>query len=95
LGPISIEGDSFDLSGQPIGVDSELRWKKVFKRVQALNDEDKIKLLDLSNTQAPDEMLPYLHGLNNVDVIDLRNTRITEVGIELLRKSLPNCKILQ
>jgi internalin A len=85
--------DNFDLSGAGEIEFGSPRWEKLAKRIQDLDAENRIKLLDLSDSPATDAHLPPLMGLKNVQMIDLRGLQVTDAGLEQLKAALPHCKI--
>jgi hypothetical protein len=63
------------------------------KVLQPLNDEGRLKLLDLSGTNLTDPYIPSLYSLDTVQMIDLTNTKVTDSAVERLEEALPNCVI--
>jgi hypothetical protein len=83
-----------DLSTWPRGKDvPDGAWLAILKRLESLHDEDRLKLLDVSGVGIADRHLDQLTGFRNLQMLDLRETRVTDAGVESLRKSLPSCKI--
>jgi hypothetical protein len=70
------------------------RWNSMAARMRALNGEGRLKLIDLSYTRLADEHLSALYPLHNAEAIDLRNTQVTEAGVQELRRALPDCTCL-
>jgi hypothetical protein len=85
--------DSIDLSGETEIAFRPARWERLAKRIQDLDAENRIKLLDFSHSAANDEHLPPLMGLKNVQMIDFRGSQVTDTGLEELKAALPHCKI--
>ncbi|MCI0334474.1 MAG: hypothetical protein L0228_14750, partial [Planctomycetes bacterium] len=85
--------DMIDVSGNKVFSDDRW-WQQLVKRMQALNDERRLILIDLSDAQVADEHLPALYGLNRVEAIDLHNTNVTLSGVEQLERALPDCKCI-
>jgi len=52
-------------------------------------------LLYLQYTQVTDEGLKHLVGLTNLRWLELGETKVTQQGIEDLKKALPRCTIFQ
>ncbi len=52
-----------------------------------------LKQLDLSKSNASDEMIEALAELRQLDVLDVRGTQLTEEGIARLREWLPDCAL--
>lgn len=90
-----IDGEFVNLSRERFGEDpkSMSDWADLVKRLTLLNDERRLKLIDLSGSQITDRYLPDLESLNHVEVIDLRDTKVTDDGVEALRQVLPKCKV--
>ena len=90
-----VDGDLVDLSS--LGGTTEPPegyWGRlVTGRLIPLHDEGRLKLIDLSTTTFADRDLRHLEGLTRLEMIDLRETKVTEAGVESLRQSLPGCKI--
>jgi hypothetical protein len=63
------------------------------KHLAPLGFLPRLESLDLSGTQITDEGLEDLVGLKQLHYLGLRETRVTEAGVERLRKALPNCLI--
>jgi len=76
-----------------IGLESG-RWNTLCTRFNAL-DKHNFKLLILSGTSLTDGHLAGLEDLQHFEVIDLRNTKVTEAGVEKLQRALPKCKIVR
>jgi len=92
----AVVGLYIDLSGQSnrkYTRDGSL-WLQVVARACALDSEDRLKLIDFSWSNIQDEHLAGLHGLKNVELIDLRGSEATPAGIAELRKALPHCEVL-
>jgi hypothetical protein len=49
--------------------------------------------LDLSATRITDASVPFLAKLEQIKSLDVRQTKLTELGLAALRQALPNCKI--
>jgi hypothetical protein len=49
--------------------------------------------LDLRGSQATDDDLRRLHGLKNLRALAVAGTKVTDAGIDEIRKALPACKI--
>lgn len=58
-----------------------------------LADLGHLKELHLAGTQVSD--VTPLAGLKNLVSLDLTSTQVSEEQVEMLRKALPNCKILR
>ncbi len=43
--------------------------------------------------QVSDSGLEHLKGLNELQLLFLRNTLVTDAGVEKLKRALPNCEI--
>jgi Leucine-rich repeat (LRR) protein len=85
--------DTADLS--PIrGEFSARGWQQIASRLEGLNGERRLKLVDLSGTLITDSQLADLHNLNHVQLFDLRETpNLTDEAVESLRLALPNCVV--
>ena len=90
-----ISADIFDLrTGKFDKTEASFaRWAAIADRMRAINDIDRLKAIDLYGTPISDAYLPALYGLDKVQCIDLRDTRVTDEGVEKLQQALPNCKI--
>jgi len=90
----NVDGDIVDISGRAIFDTKQglKEWHGWVLLMPSMNDRCRLKLIDLSGSRLSDEHLPALHGLGNVQMIDLRDTRVTDDGIEQLRQVLPDCK---
>jgi hypothetical protein len=90
-----VDGDLVDLSSRgPALEPPEGYWAGLMtSRLNPLHDEGRLKLLDLSSTTFADRDLGQLEGLTKLEMLDLRETRVTEAGVKSLRQSLPGCKI--
>jgi hypothetical protein len=49
--------------------------------------------ISLTKSGITDADLVYLKGLTNLRSLNLTNTKVTDEGVEILQKELPNCKI--
>lgn len=79
------------------GIDPDpdsMRWKEITRPMWTLSRNGELKLLILAGTSVTDLHLNDLDRLENVDVIDLRRTKVTDAGIATLQRALPNCKIV-
>jgi hypothetical protein len=85
-----IHSDSFNLGGR---LADDARWQALVIRMRAVHAEGRIKLIDLSGTGLTDDMAVVLHELDRVECIDLRDTQVTNNGVEQLQEALPGCKI--
>jgi hypothetical protein len=86
---VSVHGSSlFDESAPP------RRREALFTRLRALADEGRLKALDLSDTRFNDQHQTLLSGLNNVEIIDLRGTQVSEEGLAQLRREFPDVEFL-
>lgn len=83
--------DGMDLNGE-VRNDSR-RWQELFGHARRLDAENRLKLLDLSGSSVSDEDLSALVDLKNVQMIDLRGSRVTDAGRQRLKSALANCKI--
>jgi hypothetical protein len=62
---------------------------------QPVSDLKKLERLSLKDSSSiSDEGLKHLHGLANLQELDLRQTRVTAAGKAALEKALPKCRIL-
>jgi hypothetical protein len=93
LSSCEVQCDMIDLRrSNAFKAENAKKWDQLAARMRALNNEDRIKLIDLSDTQIVDEYLPSLYGLDNVEAIDFRNTQVTKAGVKRLERALPGCK---
>ncbi|MBC7854194.1 MAG: hypothetical protein IAF94_12235, partial [Pirellulaceae bacterium] len=46
---------------------------------------------DLSRTGITDASVVYLSGMKNLEMLDLRKTKVTHKGLAELQKALPGC----
>ena len=91
---LEVQGDKVDVGGVRIGYEQGAQYvQHLLNRLQNLNDERHLKMLDLSGTQITDRELSGLHGLNNLEMLDLRDTLVTDEGVAALSAALPNCQI--
>lgn len=88
-----LDGDLVDLTDWPPDDVPDGIWLGMLKRLEALHSEDRLKLLDVSGVGIADRHLLHLAGFTNLQMLDLRETHVTDAGVESLRKSLPGCKI--
>lgn len=82
----------------PNGIDPDaqsMRWKEITRAMWALGRRGELKLFVLAGTSVTDSHLEDLDRLENVDVIDLRRTKVTAAGIDTLQRALPKCKIIR
>ncbi len=89
-----IQGDLWDLTS---GIDpnpDSMRWKEITRPMWALSRSGDLKLLILAGTALTDLHLSDLDRLENVDVIDIRRTKVTKTGVETLQRLLPKCRIV-
>jgi hypothetical protein len=89
----NIDCDEMDLSEDTLFIGN--KWAQLAARLSALNEEGRLRLVDLSDTQMTDENLRSLYSLDRVEVIDLRNTNVSTAGVKRLENALPGCKCLQ
>jgi hypothetical protein len=61
--------------------------------VKSLGAKPQLTRLALQSLPVADATLAALEPLGNLEVLDLKETRVTAVGIERLQKALPKCKI--
>lgn len=95
-----IKGGLVDLSDGPLGGSlnrsrESARWKQIATRLCYLDNSKYLKLIILSGSAAADGHLTALEDLKHVEVIDLRRTKVTDVGVEKLQRVLPKCKIMR
>ena len=50
-------------------------------------------LLGLSGTKITDAGLEHLKGLKKLKYVSLQNTKVSQEGVDKLKKALPKCKI--
>lgn len=86
----NITCEVFDLSGSTGCTE---RWTKYVGRIHALDDESRLKALDLSDTPVGDEEVAALHDLKNVQLIDLRGTSVSDSACQRLRSALLHCHV--
>jgi hypothetical protein len=72
-----------------------MRWKEITRAMWALGRRGELKLLVLAGTSVTDSHLEDLDRLQDVEVIDLRRTKVTAAGIDTLQRALPKCKIVR
>jgi internalin A len=82
--------DMVNLQGSDLP-QSQTGWQKMVTRLQSLNQENRLKLLDASNPKIGDEHLRDFYQLNNLQAINLQNTAVTQPGVDKLKKALPRC----
>ena len=92
-----IDGPLVEVSNpHPLAISLESgRWNTLCTRFNALDKENRYKLLIFSGTPVTDAHLEGLKNLQHFEVIDLRNTKVTDAGVESLRRALPKCKVLR
>ena len=88
-----LDADFVDLTGWPPGDVPDGAWTAILKRLEPLDQEGRLKLIDVSGVDIADRHLDQLKGFTNLQMLDLRETRVTDAGVESLRQSLPGCKI--
>ena len=62
----------------------------------ATNDEiesGKIQVLCLANTDVTNDCLRKLAGAFPLQVLDVRGTQITQMGVESFKQKRPSCKV--
>ncbi|WP_165075800.1 hypothetical protein [Paludisphaera rhizosphaerae] len=83
-------------SGQPVAVDLA-GTKTADADLTALKDEIQgvttIKTLDLSGTKVTDAGLAHLKGLNELTMVRLARTRVTDDGVAALLRDLPSARV--
>lgn len=91
-----LRGSFLDFSS---GIDPDpdsMRWKEITRAMWSLGRCGQMKLLILAGTPLTDSHLAELdHRLGDVEVIDLRHTKITRAGVEELQRVLPKCRIVR
>lgn len=91
-----LRGSFLDFSS---GIDPDpdsMRWKEITRAMWSLGRCGQMKLLILAGTPLTDSHLAELdHRLGNVEVIDLRRTKVTRAGVEELQRVLPMCRIVR
>lgn len=70
-----------------------LRWKKEIRVIKLISSLGHLRLFILADSAVTDVHLQDMTQLENVDVIDLRRTKVTAEGIATLQRALPKCKI--
>jgi len=90
-----LSGSFVDLGGEPQQKYSETpkQWAALMEHIVALDVEHPKKLVVLAWTNIQDDQLVALHGLKNVELIDLRGSAATAEGIDALRRALPDCEV--
>jgi hypothetical protein len=92
-----IDGPLIEVSNpHPIAISLESgRWNTLCTTFNLLDKENNFKLLILSGTPVTDAHLVGLNELEHFEVIDLRNTKVSDAGVEALQRALPKCKIVR
>jgi hypothetical protein len=92
-----IDGEFADLSAVRFDKDPQIAtlWAKTVQRLADLNKERRLKLIDLSGSQITERFLSDLYDLDRVEVIDLRDTKVSDSGVEALRQALPKCQVVR
>lgn len=88
-----LDGELVDLTSWPPGDVPDGAWSGILLRLRPLHDEGRLKLIDASGIGIADRHLQQLDGFTKLQMLDLRETRVTDAGVESLRQSLPGCKI--
>ncbi|HUG69295.1 MAG TPA: hypothetical protein VMM76_16205 [Pirellulaceae bacterium] len=86
----NVQCEVFDLSGN---ARCTAKWTKYVERIQALDDEKRLKVLNLSNTDLGDEHIELLHDLKHVEVIDLRGSNVSRSACDRLRSIRRDCRV--
>jgi len=86
----NISCEMLDLSGSKY---CRTKWTKLVGRMHEVDCEGRLKALDLSDATVSDEDVALLHGLENVQIIDLRGTSVSENACAKLRSALPHCHV--
>ncbi len=61
--------------------------------VQAISRLPKIQELHLNDTNLSDDLILELSNMKNLALLDVKNTSVTEQGVALLKKSLPQLNV--
>lgn len=70
-----------------------MSWKKEIRVIKLVNIMGCLRLFILADAPVTDLHLKDMGQLENVDVIDLRRTKVTGEGVATLQRALPRCKI--
>lgn len=70
-----------------------LCWKKEIRVMKLISSLGHLRLFILADSAVTDLHLKDMGQLENVDVIDLRRTKVTGEGVATLQRALPGCKI--
>jgi serine/threonine protein kinase/Leucine-rich repeat (LRR) protein len=82
------------LSTQPALVDLSLGCPTLTDLyAKNLAELKQLKRLSLAGSSISDAAIQHLEGLTNLEMLDLSRTKITQAGVERLRKALPACTI--
>jgi len=54
---------------------------------------DQVISLDLAETQVDDAGLEHLQGLTQLRLLELTGSKVTDAGVKMLQKALPDCEI--
>ena len=57
------------------------------------NESGKIQVLCLANTDVTNDCLRKLAGAFPLQVLDVRGTQITQMGVESFKQKRPSCKV--
>ena len=68
-------------------------WKKEIRVIKLVSSLGHLRLFILADAPVTDLHLKDMDHLENVEVIDLRRTKVTGGGVAILQRALPRCKI--
>ena len=93
----SVVGDMVDLRNSnflKVRFESEAeQWASSFMGMQTQNDQNRLKMIDLSNTAIRDEHLPALYKFDKVEMINLSGTWVSKAAVAELQQALPKAII--
>jgi len=58
-------------------------------------DSGVVRRIRFHRTHVTDQVIPLLRQFPNLEVVDVRQTQISQAGVKELRKSLPACQVLR
>jgi hypothetical protein len=64
-------------------------------RGEGLENIPAIEVLDLTDTEIDDSSIPAISALTNLKEFSLHGTRVSDAGVEQLRRALPGCRIVR
>ena len=77
----------------PMELKAKALIENVAGEISERNEQGRITMVVLSGPEVTDATLKHLEVLENLTILELRDTKITKKGYDLFRKTRPNCEI--